>query len=198
MAIEFLSDVQLPRDPDAPLKAATKQYVDAASSGGDGVADHGDLTGLTDDDHALYALADGSRGAFETAGAVAAHAAAPDPHTVYAKDTDLTAGLVGKENTGTAAAAITAHEAAADPHTGYQKETEKAAANGYASLDATTKVPVAQVPTGTSGTTVALGNHLHTGVYDPAGTAAARTPKITVASTAPGSPATNDVWIDTT
>jgi microcystin-dependent protein len=30
-------------------------------------------------------------------------------------------------------------------------------------------LPIAQVPTGTTGTTVALGNHLHTGVYQPAG-----------------------------
>lgn len=29
-------------------------------------------------------------------------------------------------------------------------------------------VPIANVPTGTSGTTVALGNHTHTGVYEPA------------------------------
>lgn len=72
---------------------------------------------------------------------------------------------------GTASSAITTHEAAADPHTGYQKESEKAAVNGYASLDGTTKIPIAQVPTGTSGTTVALGNHAHAGVYDPAGTA---------------------------
>lgn len=28
-------------------------------------------------------------------------------------------------------------------------------------------LPIAQVPTGTSGTTVAFGNHLHTGVYEP-------------------------------
>lgn len=41
---------------------------------------------------------------------------------------------------------ITAHEAAADPHTGYQREVEKAAANGYASLDANTRIPTAQVP----------------------------------------------------
>lgn len=32
---------------------------------------------------------------------------------------------------------------------------------------------IARIPTGTSGTTVALGNHLHTGVYDPAGSASA-------------------------
>lgn len=41
---------------------------------------------------------------------------------------------------------ITTHEAAADPHTGYQKESEKAAANGYASLDSGTLVPAAQLP----------------------------------------------------
>lgn len=40
-----------------------------------GVTDHGALTGLGDDDHAQYALADGSRGTFETAGAVATHSA---------------------------------------------------------------------------------------------------------------------------
>lgn len=45
-----------------------------------------------------------------------------------------------------AAAGVTTHEAAADPHTGYQKESEKGAANGYASLDASTLVPDAQIP----------------------------------------------------
>lgn len=30
-----------------------------------------------------------------------------------------------------------------------------------------TNIPIANVPTGTSGVTVALGNHLHTGVYEP-------------------------------
>lgn len=44
---------------------------------------------------------------------------------------------------------VPAHAAAADPHTGYQQEVEKGAANGYASLDAGTKVPVAQLATGT-------------------------------------------------
>lgn len=42
-------------------------------------------------------------------------------------------------------AAITTHEAAADPHAQYQKESEKGAASGYASLDASTKVPLAQL-----------------------------------------------------
>lgn len=54
---------------------------------------------------------------------------------------------------------VTAHEAAGDPHTGYQRETEKAAASGYASLDASTLVPRAQLGTGTpSGTTFLRGD----------------------------------------
>jgi hypothetical protein len=54
------------------------------------------------------------------------------------------------------------HDSTGDPHTQYQKESEKGAASGYASLDGSTKVPIAELPTGTSGTTVALGNHGHT------------------------------------
>jgi hypothetical protein len=37
-----------------------------AAGGGGGVSDHGGLTGLADDDHGLYALADGTRGDFAT------------------------------------------------------------------------------------------------------------------------------------
>jgi hypothetical protein len=68
---------------------------------------------------------------------------------------------------------LATHAGASDPHTGYQKESEKAAASGYASLDGSTKVPIAQLPTGTSGTTVALGNAAagliatHEGAADP-------------------------------
>lgn len=64
--------------------------------------------------------------------------------------------------------AISNHEAAADPHAGYQKESEKGAASGYASLDAATKIPIAQVPTGTTSTTVSLGNHTHAQLHDRA------------------------------
>ena len=56
----------------------------------------------------------------------------------------------------TAAAALSAHEAAADPHTGYQKESEKAAANGYASLNASTRVPTAQLGSGVADSSVFL------------------------------------------
>lgn len=43
--------------------------------------------------------------------------------------------------------AITTHISEADPHSQYQRESEKAAANGYASLDAGIKIPIAQIPT---------------------------------------------------
>ena len=85
-----------------------------------------------------------------------AHMDAVDPHAQYALDGDLTA-----------------HAGAADPHAVYQKESEKGAASGYASLDATTKVPLAQLPTGTTSTTVALGDAAaaldatHAGAADP-------------------------------
>ena len=52
----------------------------AAPAGGGGASDHGALTGLADDDHTQYALADGSRGTFEASGAVSTHAGATDPH----------------------------------------------------------------------------------------------------------------------
>lgn len=45
-----------------------------------------------------------------------------------------------------------------DPHTQYQRESEKAAASGYASLDASTKIPIAQIPTGTTSATVVIGD----------------------------------------
>lgn len=41
----------------------------------------------------------------------------------------------------------------------------KGAASGYAGLDGTSKVPIAQLPTGATGSTVALGNHTHTGTF---------------------------------
>lgn len=41
---------------------------------------------------------------------------------------------------------------------GVERTTNKGVANGYASLDGTTKVPIAQLPTGTTATTVTIGN----------------------------------------
>lgn len=54
--------------------------------------------------------------------------------------------------------AVSTHVAASDPHVQYQKESEKGAASGYASLDGSVKVPIAQLPTGTGAGTVALGD----------------------------------------
>src|SRR6059036_2005320 len=42
--------------------------------------------------------------------------------------------------------------------TGAELTANKGAVNGYASLDGSTKVPIAQIPTGQTGTTVPLGN----------------------------------------
>jgi hypothetical protein len=103
------------------------------SPAGDHNHEHGTLTGLADPDHPTSAVI------------------------------GLDTALAGKEAAGTAASLDAAHVAAADPHTGYQKESEKAAANGYASLDATTKVPFAQLPTGAAASTVAIGDHTHPG-----------------------------------
>lgn len=96
-----------------------------------------------------------------------------------------------------AAGAVATHAAASDPHTGYQKESEKDAANGYAGLDSGTKIVIGQIPTGTSGTTVALGNHGHdhgtlTGLGDDDHTIYALH---TVAASKPGSPRTGEIWI---
>lgn len=46
-------------------------------------------------------------------------------------------------------ASVAAHTAAADPHTGYQRESEKGAANGYAPLNANSRVPIANLASGT-------------------------------------------------
>lgn len=58
-------------------------------------------------------------------------------------------------------AAIEAHAEEADPHDVYQLESEKSAADGYASLDSGTKVPIAELPTGSTASTVATGDHGH-------------------------------------
>jgi hypothetical protein len=62
-------------------------------AGSGGVTDHGALSGLADDDHAQYALADGTRGNFEPTGAassaVSAHVGEANPHTQYLQSADL-------------------------------------------------------------------------------------------------------------
>lgn len=68
--------------------AALVSFSPGGGGGGGGVTDHGALTGLLDDDHTQYALADGSRGNF-----------AASSHTHAQSDvTGLSTALSGKAN----------------------------------------------------------------------------------------------------
>jgi hypothetical protein len=111
-----------------------------------------------------------ARGA--TAGDLAAHIAAGDPHTVYQRESEKGAasGYAGLDasskvikNPASASAIPTAYGiptasaagklaegwhpqiASGDLHTEYQRESEKGAAGGYASLNVAVKVPDAQI-----------------------------------------------------
>lgn len=135
----------------------TGSTIDAGQLGGAlptivaGTVDHGGLTGLGDDDHTQYqkeSEKDQNNGyaGLNSSGLV------PEARidAAIARDSEVTA-------------AVAAHAAAADPHTGYQKESEKGGASGYASLDGSAKVPIAELPTGTTSSTVSLGDHAHSG-----------------------------------
>jgi hypothetical protein len=89
----------------------------------------------TGDPADIQASADGQYLARAAGSLVFQAIADADLPATIARDTEVTS-------------AVSTHEAAADPHTGYQKESEKGAASGYASLDAGTLVPVAQLATG--------------------------------------------------
>lgn len=88
-----------------------------AGGGGGGVTDHGLLTGLSDDDHSIYALADGSRGSFVKtdlsnvpaglatqaeldAVAAAKQAADADLTTIASIDSGTSAGVMATEASG--------------------------------------------------------------------------------------------------
>lgn len=57
-----------------------------------------------------------------------------------------------------ASSVLTSLQTDPDPFPQYQQESARGVASGYPTLDGSGKVPVAQLPTGTSGSTVALGN----------------------------------------
>ena len=178
----------------APLDSAAKVpsvnlpvyptvITDHAALSGRSSADAHPTTAITGLDTALA----GKEAVGVANSAVAAHAGASDPHVGYQKESDkgIASGYASLDGTikvplaqiptGTTAttvalgdaagAALAAHVGASDPHIGYQLESGKGAVSGYASLDATTKVPYAQIPTGAAASTVAIGNHAHTGVY---------------------------------
>jgi hypothetical protein len=119
------------------------------------------------DPHPTYTTA--AEAAAAASSAVATHEAAGNPHPTYTTDAEV-------------ATAISAHAGAADPHAGYQKESEKGQANGYASLDGSSTVPVAQIP--------AL-SYLATSAFS--GLA-----KISVGTSPPANPGVGDLWIETT
>jgi hypothetical protein len=73
-----------------------------------------------------------------------------------------------------------------DDHPQYARKDAKGVASGYASLDASVKVPIAQIPTGTVAGTVATGDHSHAALgYRP----------ITASTGAPSGGADGDVWL---
>ena len=89
----------------------------------------------------------------EVTSAITTHEGAANPHPSYATDTDLT-NHAGAADPHTGYVLESAHGNSGDVHTQYQLESEKGAASGYASLDANTRVPNAQLGSGTAdGTT---------------------------------------------
>ena len=116
-----------------------------------------------------------SLGTIQLAGALGGTATAPtvpalttkaNTSTTISAGTGLTGGGdLSANRTLTVAYGATAGTAAQGNDsriTGAEQTANKGAASGYASLDSGTKVPIAQIPTGATGTTVSLGNHTHT------------------------------------
>ena len=107
-----------------------------------GSGDAGEHSHIIADTTGLQTALDGKEAAGVASNAIVAHEAASNPHPVYLTpaEADVLYEALG---------AVATHEAASDPHTVYQRESEKAAVNGYASLDSGTLVPAAQLATGT-------------------------------------------------
>jgi hypothetical protein len=135
-------EVVVLRRPDGWLLVVAVLGRDAPAGGGGGGGSHDDLTGVSPDDH--HAQAHALVGGDHTAsGLTAGHVVRASGATTFAW-AQLGHGDLSGLTTG-------------DPHTQYQQESEKAAANGYASLDASTRVPVAQLGSGTADQWTGLG-----------------------------------------
>lgn len=74
-----------------------------------------------------------------------------------ASSSDLTTGLAGKANTSHTHSESDVTNLVSDL-AAKEDTANKGAANGYASLNSSTKVPIAQIPTGSTSSTVCIGN----------------------------------------
>jgi hypothetical protein len=148
-------------------------------AGGGGVTDHGDLTGLADDDHPQYtddaeviALAGPIADASATA-AVGTHASDPDAHGDFLTEAEgdglfdaLGAAATAELNAVSTSESYTddeidTHEGLADPHPGYLTPAEGNAA--YDAIGAAAAAAAASDPLGTA----AAGDAAHVGASDP-------------------------------
>lgn len=132
-------------------------WVNSAQS----AVDHGSITGLGDDDHTQY-LNNTRHNSLDHS--IALNSAVIDDLgdviiTSPSSSHILRYNGASWENvaqTGIDHGSISG--LADDDHSQYQLRSEKSNASGYASLDISTKVPIAELPTGTTSTTLCIGN----------------------------------------
>ena len=132
----------------------------ATGGGGGGVSDHSLLTGLSGDDHPQYL-----KPVEVLAGANVTVDRTTTPGSVIIASTGSGGGGTSDHHALTNLTAFDDHTQYYNQTRGdarYQQITGKNAASGYAGLDGTSKLTFAQIPTGTTSTTVSLGNHTHT------------------------------------
>lgn len=143
MARKFGTAILLPADPTSALQAATKQYVDNGFQPLD--SDLTTFAGLSPSDGTLLQ---------RVSGAWAASSLSTVKTGLSLVKGDV--GLGSVDNT-----ADTAKPVSAATQTALNLKIDtstRAAASGVATLDSGTKIPIAQVPTGTTSSTVAIGN----------------------------------------
>ncbi len=137
--------------------------VSAATGSGDGVSDHGNLSGLGDDDHTQYLLADGTRnlggnwnlggndlsnGGFVTATGFSGSLTRLDDggHYLLAEGSiSITTGSTGQITiSGSSSSGTSDHGQLSglsdDDHPQYQLTSSKGQANGYAGLDGNAEI----------------------------------------------------------